>query len=211
MKAVIISGGKMPSEGLLKEELKNCDYIVSADSGANCLYKYKIIPDVLIGDFDSINEEVFDYFKKFHINTIKYPREKDFTDTELALKEALKFKVDEVTFLGCTGSRLDHIFGNLGLLYRCLKKGVRAYIKDDNNILFMIDKTTVIEGDLGEIFSIQGFRSEINKLSIEDAKYPLKDYDLNFGDSRTVSNEFLDKPVKIIFQNGTVIVMKCKD
>ncbi|AAK79697.1 thiamine pyrophosphokinase [Clostridium acetobutylicum] len=211
MKVVVISGGKMPSEALLRSEIENCDYIICADSGANCLHKYEIRPDMLLGDFDSIDEEVFNYFKEFHINTIKFPREKDFTDTELAFREALKLSADEICFLGCTGTRLDHIFGNLGLLYRCLKSGIRAYIKDDNNTLFMIDKTISITGKKGEIFSIQGFREEIKELSIENAKYPLKDYNLSFGDSRTVSNEFLDEPVTISFKNGTIIVMKCKD
>ncbi|URZ00805.1 thiamine diphosphokinase [Clostridium felsineum] len=210
MKVVVISGGKMPSEKLLYDEIEKCEYIICADSGANCLYKYKISPNILVGDFDSIDDEIFSYFKN-NTSIVEVPCEKDFTDTELAFNEALKLSPDEISFLGCTGTRLDHIFGNLGLLYKCIKSGIKASIKDDNNTLFMIDKTTKIQGEKGEIFSIQGFRDEVKALYIENAKYPLKNYNLNFGDSRTVSNEFLDEPVTIRFENGIVIVMKCTD
>ena len=211
MKVVIISGGKEPSKKLLMDELKSCDFLICADSGANCLYKYRTKPNILLGDFDSISKEAFEYFKNNCINVFKYPKEKDFTDTELALSEALKLDVNEVVFLGCTGTRLDHLFGNMGLLLRCNKRGIKACIKDDNNTIFIIDKTSVLEGKKGEMFSIQAYMNEVKNLSIEGAKYPLLDYNLKFGDPRTISNEFLDVSVKITFEKGYVIVFKSRD
>jgi len=211
MKVVIISGGKQPSKKLLMDELENCDFVICADSGANCLYRYNIKPNILLGDFDSINKEVLEYYKNDCSNVIKYPKEKDFTDTELALSEALKLNVDEVVFLGCTGTRLDHLFGNMGLVLRCIKEGIKAYIKDDNNTIFIIDKTSVLKGKNGEMFSIQAYMNEVENLCIEGAKYPLYNYNLKFGDPRTISNEFLDGDVKISFEKGYVIVFKSRD
>lgn len=211
MKSIIISGGKAPSEKLLKKELSECDYIVCADSGADCIYKYNIKPDIILGDFDSVSNEAFEYYKNLCKEVIKYPREKDFTDTELALKEALKVKPDEIVFLGCTGTRMDHFMGNLGLLDRCVDKGVKSYIKDDNNTIFIIDKTTTLYGNKGDLFSVQAFMNEVINFSIYDAKYPLNNYNLKFGDPRTTSNEFLDKPVTISFDSGKVIVIRAKD
>lgn len=211
MKVVIMSGGKQPSKDLLMAELKDCDFIICADSGANCLYKYDIKPNILLGDFDSINKEVLEYYKNDCSNVIKYPREKDFTDTELALSEALKLDVDEVVFLGCTGTRLDHLFGNMGLILRCVKDGIKACIKDDNNAIFIIDKTSILAGEKGEMFSIQAYMNEVKDLCIEGAKYPLHNYNLKFGDPRTISNEFLDGDVKISFKKGYVIVFKSRD
>lgn len=211
MKVVVISGGKEPSKELLMNEIKKCDFLICADSGANCLYKYNLKPDILLGDFDSIDSEVLEYYKNNCVNVLKYPKEKDFTDTELALSEALKFNINEVVFLGCTGTRLDHLFGNMGLLLRCVKKGIKACIKDDNNIIFIIDKTSTLNGEEGEMFSIQAYMNEVKNLSIEGAKYPLNGYNLKFGDPRTVSNEFLGGSVKISFEKGYVIIFKSKD
>lgn len=211
MKVTIISGGKEPSKELLMKELKDSSFIVCADSGANCLYKYHIEPNILLGDFDSINKEALEYYKNNCHNVLKYPSEKDFTDTELALFEALKLNVNEVVFLGCTGTRLDHLFGNMGLLLRCIKKGIKSYIKDDNNTIFIIDKTSILKGEKGEMFSIQAYMNEVQNLSIEGAKYPLQNYNLKFGDPRTISNEFLDENVKISFEKGYVIIFKSID
>lgn len=98
MKVVIISGGMEPSRNLLMDELKDCNFLICADSGADCLYKYHIKPDILLGDFDSINKESFQYYKNECSNVLRYPKEKDFTDTELALSEALKLNVHEIVF-----------------------------------------------------------------------------------------------------------------
>lgn len=211
MKAVIISGGTEPSYELLQKELRDCNFLVCADSGANCIYKYKIKPNILIGDFDSASKEVLEYYKKNCSDIIKFPSEKDFTDTELALKEVLKLEASEIVFLGCTGTRIDHLFGNIGLLNRCLNLGIKAFIKDENNEMFIINKESTLRGTRGTLFSIQAFGDEIKELSIVGAKYPLKDYNLKFGDPRTVSNEFLDGDVTISFKTGKVIVMKSKD
>lgn len=211
MKAVIISGGKEPSYELLQKELRDCNFLVCADSGANCIYKYKIKPNILIGDFDSASNEVLEYYKKNCSDIIKFPSEKDFTDTELALKEVLKLEASEIVFLGCTGTRIDHLFGNIGLLNRCLNLGIKAFIKDENNEMFIINKESTLRGTRGTLFSIQAFGDEVKELSIVGAKYPLKDYNLKFGDPRTVSNEFLDGDVTISFKTGKVIVIKSKD
>jgi len=57
MKVIIISGGNPPSRELLQKEITDNAFLIGADSGANCLYKYNILPDLLVGDFDSIDEK----------------------------------------------------------------------------------------------------------------------------------------------------------
>lgn len=62
MKAIIVSGGSAPSRKLIEEEIDEDSILICADGGANCLYEYKIIPDYLIGDFDSIDKNVLTFF-----------------------------------------------------------------------------------------------------------------------------------------------------
>lgn len=211
MRVVVVSGGKPPEEQNLRNYLNEENYIICADSGANILYKYNILPNMILGDFDSINNIVFNYFKRKGCKIISYPSEKNFTDTEAAIVEAFKLNPQEILLFGCTGSRLDHTLANLGLLYKCLKNNINAFIIDENNIISLHDKDFEIKGKMGELFSLQAFGDEVNNLSIIKAKYELHNYDLKFGDPRTVSNELLDVTVFVTFKKGILILIRAKD
>ena len=128
MKVVILSGGTPPPLDLLKKELTDCEYLICADSGADFLYKENITPDYLMGDFDCVSKEALEFFMKSNAVVDKFPKDKDFTDTKLAYMKALDLGASSITFLGCTGTRLDHSIGNIGVLLNCL----------ENNISFLL-------------------------------------------------------------------------
>ena len=211
MKVIIISGGNPPSRELLHKEITDNAFLIGADSGANCLYEYNILPDLLVGDFDSIDEKALDYFKKNNCMIDTYPTEKDFTDTEIAVNKALSMSPKEIIFLGCTGSRVDHLLGNIGMLKICLENGVNAYIKDEKNNIRLINASTSINGTVGEIFSVQSYGDEIVGLTIEGAKYPLNDYNLKIGQSITISNEFANPQVQLKFTSGILMIILSSD
>ncbi len=211
MKVIIISGGNAPSKELLVEEMESNTFLIAADSGANCLYDYNIQPDLLVGDFDSIDKKALEYFKKSNCNIDTYPSEKDFTDTEIAVKKALSMKPKEIVFLGCTGSRIDHLLGNIGMLKICLGYAVDACIKDENNNIRLVGTSTSLNGTVGQIFSLQSYGDEIVGLTIKGAKYPLNNYNLKIGESVTISNEFTTERVEIEFKTGMLMVMLSSD
>lgn len=211
MKAVIISGGTPPSEELLKTELEENCVLICADSGANCLYHYNITPNYLIGDFDSISREGLEFFSRKHCIIEKYPIEKDYTDTELAMLKALNLKADKIVFLGCTGTRLDHTFGNLGLLLKCLYNNVEAFIKDNNNTITMVNHGLSLNGRKGDKFSLFAYDEPVIDLDIDGSKYNLNKYFLKIGDGLTISNEFSNTEVKINFKSGNLIIIKSRD
>ncbi len=211
MKVIIISGGNPPSRELLEKEITEDAFLIGADSGANCLYDYNILPDSLVGDFDSVSEKALEYFKKNNCSLDIYPAEKDFTDTEIAVNKALSMNPKEIIFLGCTGNRVDHLLGNIGMLKICLENGVNACIKDEKNNIRLIDVSTSINGVVGEIFSVQSYGDEIVGLTIEGAKYPLKDYNLKIGQSITISNEFAESQVQLKFRSGILMIILSSD
>lgn len=212
MKVIIVSGGNCPSFSLLQSEFKKCDMLICADSGGDCLYSYRFMPDYLIGDMDSINEKALNFFLQSNTCRVeKYPKDKDFTDTQLALNKAISIGAHEIVLLGCTGSRLDHVLGNLGLLKTCLNHNIKAVIKDDNNEIFLTDKSIKLEGSCGKYFSVQAFETVIRNLSITGGKFDLSGYDLAPGDPLTISNEFTEETVHISFKNGLLLIMYCKD
>ena len=78
---------------------------------------------------------------------------KDDTDTELAIKRALAMNCSHITLLGATGGRLDHMIGNIHLLFPCLQKSAAyAEIVDPQNRLYLIDGTYSKRCSMGEIY-----------------------------------------------------------
>ena len=126
MSALIVSGGMAPSKEILLRELKSSKIVICADSCAYHLFKYDMVPNVLIGDFDSISSEVLSLFKSEGCIVEKFPPEKDFTDTEIAIEYAISKGYTNITLLGATGSRLDHVYGNITLLKSTQKKAINS-------------------------------------------------------------------------------------
>ncbi|SHJ55421.1 thiamine diphosphokinase [Clostridium cavendishii DSM 21758] len=209
MKCLIVTGGTEPKEMLFKEEVAKAELLIAADKGVETYFKYNVRPDFLLGDLDSaisVSKEFLDSIK-----IIKFNPEKDFTDTELAVEKAIELGATEIVLLGATGTRLDHVIGNLGILNRCLSKNVRAIIKDDNNKIFVVNKGCNLFGEKGQFISFQALGEEVKGFSIKGAKYPLDSYNLSFGDPRTISNEFLDSSIHIDFKTGKILVIYSRD
>jgi len=211
MKVVIISGGNPPSKELLNDEITRESFLIGVDSGGNCLYKYNIKPHLLVGDFDSIDKKVLEYFKENNCEIDIYPAEKDFTDTEIAVRKAIDMKPSEIVLLGCTGSRVDHLLSSIGMINICLENGVNACIKDANNNIRLVDASTSLNGIIGETFSLQSYGDEVKGLTIEGAKYPLNNYNLKIGQGITTSNEFATPCVGITFESGTLMIILASD
>lgn len=207
MRGIIVGGGDPPKKSLIDRYRTGEHFIIAADSGANPLYKYGIEPDYLLGDFDSIDDEILDYMT-IGTKTSRLPREKDYTDTHVAVLKAIDFGAKEIILLGCTGKRIDHFMANLCLLKLMLEAGVNGYIVDEINEIYLINKPTLIKGVKGQVFSLFSYCENTFGLTIHGAKYALKDYDLNEGDNLTVSNEFLEETVKISFIKGCLLVFK---
>ncbi len=206
-----MGGGAEPSKEILEEELSNAQYLICADGGGNCLYKHNIIPDYLLGDFDSIDKDILDFFIAKHCIVETYPKEKNYTDSEICFNKAIELSVTEITMLGFTGSRLDHMLGNLGLLNKCLTRGIKGVIRDNNNKIFITNQNSIIKREVNKFFSLQAYSDIVENLTIIGAKYPLNNYKLFKGDTRTISNEFNNQDIQIKFDTGTLLIIIATD
>lgn len=211
MKVLIVSGGKAPSKELLINEIKDCSLIIGADKGCEALINNNIKPDYILGDFDSIDNSIYQKLIDLNINRVQFNPEKDFTDSELALYKAMELGATKITLLGCTGTRIDHVFSNIGLLEKAIHHGVLCEIKDDNNRIFLTDKPMTLKGEVGQTISFHSYKEVVKNFNIKGAKYPLINYDLNPFDGRTVSNEFLDSDITITFNKGKILVFYTND
>ncbi|WP_291651957.1 thiamine diphosphokinase [Clostridium sp.] len=211
MKAIIVSGGKAPSKELLLKEIENSNLIIGADKGCEVLYNYNISPNYILGDFDSANKDIIKAMEVSGCEKIKYKKEKDFTDTEIAFDLAVEKGAKEIILLGATGTRYDHSLSNLGLMLKALKRSIILKIIDDNNIIFLTDKSMILKGNKGDTISFHAYCESVKNLTICGSKYDLRNYNLYLGDGLTTSNEFIGNDIKITFDSGILMVLYTKD
>ncbi|MBS5982003.1 MAG: thiamine diphosphokinase [Clostridium butyricum] len=211
MKAIIVTGGNKPSKKLLNSYIKSGDLIIGADKGSEYLYDYEIMPNIILGDFDSISEEKLKKIEEKQVKIIKFPPEKDYTDTEIAIMEAMKRGADTIYLFGGLGTRADHSLGNIGLLLTTKNKGARLLIVDDHNKMYLADKNMSLNGSQGEIISFHALSDVVKGFEIRGAKYNLNSYDMHLLDPRAVCNEFIDTPINIKYESGELLIIHAID
>ena len=216
-RTVIVSGGMLEEDFVLPIlEAEETEFIIGVDKGLAFLYEHKIKPDYIVGDFDSVPEEVIDYYRKEASVPIReFNPVKDASDTEIALRMCLGLRRKEIWILGGTGNRLDHFWANVQCLNIALEAGSQAMILDSHNRIRLLDHGIAIrrEEAFGKYFSVFPMQLPVEDFCIGGAKYPLQNHLLSSGDSLCVSNEFAEgeDEVKISFVFGKVILMETRD
>ena len=215
MKYLIVSGGNV-SEGFLTYMVKNggFDVILAADAGMEALYRDHVLPDIIVGDFDSVNPDTLEYFHdKEQIEICMLTPEKNDTDTEHAIREAIRRGAHEIVILGGTGSRIDHVLGNICLLGIGLEEHVDIRMVDEHNRIRMIDSPLKIpkKDQFGKYISLIPFSGRAEGVTLKGFKYPLDNYTMGGFNSLGISNEIVDDEAEISFTSGQMIVIESKD
>lgn len=196
-------------------ENRSFDKIIAVDGGLAAVSRLQLKPDAIVGDFDTVKEQVLAEYKASSDKIIweTHKPEKDETDTELALDTAIRLGCCELILLGATGGRMDHFIGNLQLLYACLKKGVEAAIVDKKNWISVLDKgRTFQSGTLwGKYISFLPLCGEVKKITLTGFKYPLFEKDIDVGTSLCISNELSGMEGSIDFESGVLICIQSHD
>lgn len=212
---VIVVGGHI-EDGFAKEFIvqEKPDFCIAADSGMNFFYRTGLKPDWIIGDFDSASGEALEYFKgQPDISWIKLNPVKDDTDTESAIRKAIALGAEKITLLGATGTRIDHMLGNIELLGIGLQNHIPIQIVDERNRVRMIDSGITLEREkqFGKFVSLIPYTNVVKGLTLTGFKYPLDCYDLKGFCSLGVSNEIIEASATIKFEQGILIVIEARD
>jgi len=147
MKILIVGSGSVDDYVLVKEYEK-CDYVISADGGSKSLLKNNLIPNVIIGDLDSIDTFTEKYFESINVEFKVFPSKKDNTDMDICIEYAMELCAESIIMIGATGTRLDHTLGNILLLKKILEKGIVGKIVDKNNEIYLVqDKLEIQKSD----------------------------------------------------------------
>ena len=216
-KGLIVTGGKLDTafaRSFLDEN--HFDKIIAVDAGLAVTDALGLVPDYVVGDFDTADEALMEKYKKMpHIVWEVHKPEKDETDTELARSCAVALGCEEIAFLGATGGRLDHLIGNIHALYDCMQRGIMAYLIDGQNKLYLLDegKTFYRGRQWGKYVSFLPYTEEVHGITLRGFKYPLTEKDIRRGEEvgLCISNEVVDERAVLRFEDGVLICVESHD
>lgn len=210
MKVLLVSSGTIEDPQLLKKYSKEVDYILAVDGGSNYCIKNNIIPDMVIGDLDSIEEDILKIINEKNINILKYPVKKNATDSELAIDFLIEKDYKEIILLGSLGSRIDHSLANIYLLEYMLEKNVEGILINEKNIIYLVDNEKIIEKNKKYI-SIVPITDNGIEVSLEGFEYPLEKEKIKRGSTLGISNELKEKKGLVKIHKGKALVIISED
>lgn len=204
MKRCIIIGGGDCTADILKKNISFNDYIICADGGYDISRECNIVPDLLIGDFDSIKS------LPENVKTITLPVEKDVTDSVAAFNEGVKAGYKSFLLLGGTGGRFEHTFANISLMCKASKDNLDLTIVDNKHIFRSITNSSIkIDRKENQQVSVFAYGEKAYGVNFNGFYYPLCDYTLDpFECAFSTSNHIVDEYGEICVRNGTLVIVE---
>jgi thiamine pyrophosphokinase len=206
-RVVIFANGHLPDPEAARALLQSGDFLVAADGGAQHLFSIGIQPDVLIGDLDSVSEELLADLVAAEVEVAQFPENKDETDLELALAYALEKRPASILIVAALGDRLDQTLANLMLLTTPGLAGIPVSIDDGIERAFFCRETAEIEGRSGDVVSLIPWGAPVEGLSTQGLQWPLQGETLYTDRSRGISNLMLSEHASLRFRSGLLLVI----
>jgi thiamine pyrophosphokinase len=210
-KITLVVGSGTADTNQLRQYAEKADFIIACDGGMGHCRKADILPNVIIGDFDSVKAEDKAYFDTMGIETYTYPTHKDMTDSEIGINLAIDRGATEIYLFGLSGTRLDHTITNINLLMLPLKKGIKAVLTDTHNQVELVDKIITVNGSKGDTVSLIPLTTTVNGITTAGLEYPLENAKMTIGASLGVSNVMTEDIAKVSVSDGILMVIKSKD
>ena len=211
MKAIVVAGGDAASDdaGLLAD----AGMVIAADSGAAWVAGHRAVPDLVIGDMDSIDPELLQRLTDQGAAVEAHASEKDASDAELAVGRAVAAGADEIVILGgLRGERLDHELANLLLLADPRWRGIDLRIQRAGTTVRCLNSGGRLElaGVAGDLVTLLPIGADAKGITTEGMRYPLHDETLAAGQTRGLSNEVVEPPASVSLRRGTVLVIETR-
>jgi len=209
MRAVVVAHGDvLPSDRAMIGEK---DFVVAADGGALALERWRLLPHLVVGDMDSLGDAGVERFARQGIAVTKFPATKDESDLELAVAQAIAAGATEIVLLGALGGeRLDHEAANLLLLADPGYDGVRIEARRGTLRIRAIrgEGSLSLAGPVEALVTLIPVSGDVEGVTTEGLRYPLRNETLRFGRARGLSNEVDSLPAKVTVRKGSLLVFE---
>lgn len=211
-RAIVFAGAQIQEYSFCKRYIKPGDTVICCDSGLTHAKALGLLPNYIVGDFDSVPPALLAEYENTGIPFEKHPAQKDETDMELGLDLAVKLGIDDIIIIGGIGNRFDHTLANAHLLLRLLKKGVRGRLVDEKNCVELIDRPMKVYGKPGDLVSTIPLSMEVTGITLKGFQYPLTDKTLTIDDDIVaVSNVLMEQEGEIELTSGYLFVILARD
>lgn len=213
---LIVTGGSIDDAFVLRQ-LEGNEYktVIACDSAIDFFWRNRLFPDLILGDFDSAGADAADFFKgQARVRFERFPAEKDWTDTELAVRRALEDGPSRIDLVGATGgNRIDHMLGNIQLLALALGEGAAMFLLDTHNRIRLLAEGCRIarSEQYGDFISLLPFGGTVYGVTLRGMKYPLNLATLTPDITLGISNEIVDETAEISFSEGKLLMIETRD
>ncbi len=181
--------------------------IIAADRGAGYCLDAGVIPQLVVGDMDSLDSETYERLTGLGIEMKRFSADKDRTDTEIALDEAIHRGTKRVDILGAIGDRIDHTLANIHLICMALRKGVAARIISDTQQVFLVDSHETIKGSWGRTVSFLPLTEQVEGITLTGFVYELEDAAMEIGKPYGISNVVKGDPAFVKVGKGVLLAV----
>ncbi len=209
--AILIGAGELDNDmaEIIKQKLREDVMVIALDGGLAFCAEHGIVPDRIVGDFDSLpfeKQELLTAYPKEIIHRL--PCEKDDTDTLAAIRLAVEMGYERFIIYGGLGGRLSHTMANIQSLMLVKEQGLYGELVGKNSRIFIIKEECVAlpVKEKGYI-SVFAYSEKAEGVTIKNLKYEVEDAELTNAFPIGVSNEFIGKEAKIAVKKGTLLVV----
>lgn len=183
------------------------DLLLCADGGYENALAYGLVPDGVIGDFDSMPRE-----KVGACPVITLPTHKDDTDTARCMEEGRRQGYRSFVLAGGIGGRLDHTLSNIQLLYDAALRGEDAVLLGEyNQVRILLPGSYTLPRIPGWKLSLLAYTPQVEGICLRGVEYSLSNATLNNRFPLGVSNEWTSPQAELSFTAGAMMLLFTKD
>jgi thiamine pyrophosphokinase len=208
--AIVFAAASLAPTPRLRSILAHLEspFIVAADAGALTALAFGFTPNVVVGDFDSLDADALTQLRERNIPVEQHPRDKDATDGQLAVERALREQPTELLLLGFLGGqRLDQALANILMLTRV---EVPTVLLDERNEARLLRPGTVHlwAPDPSETISLIPLTEAVRGVRTEGLHWPLHGETLRRGETRGISNAAAGPEARVSIGEGLLLLTR---
>jgi thiamine pyrophosphokinase len=202
---IIFANGELPDLQAARKLILPDDLIICADGGTRHALAFGLIPNVIIGDMDSLPQGFEP--STFKGEFIQVSADKNETDLELALNHALSFHPHAIVIIAALGGRLDQMLGNISLISDLRLSTFNIRLNDGVEEIFLCRDQANVKGGSGDLVSLIPWGGEVSGVETENLKWPLRKETLYPYKTRGISNEMLGEEASVKIKSGLLLIV----
>jgi thiamine pyrophosphokinase len=206
--AAIFLNGSPDSPGLLRRVAGRADLVVAADGGARYALEAGVVPDLIVGDMDSLGEDLAREVERRGACLERHPVRKDKMDGHLAVLAARERGATAAYLLCAVGGRLGALFAVTHILLAAERIGLHTSVVADRGRMFVVEAgSRKVEGASQDSISIFPLSGPAAGVTLEGMEYPLENATLEPGDTLGFHNELIGTQARVSVGEGALLVV----